>query len=114
MNIISVAQRYYTDQGMSKIIIKEWSEKDAPCEIYFKPFTPADYEEIARLAGPGAGAAKEDVCHLVVKALNKNGARLFTDLQVDDLMQVSQRPIYNAVKQMLALHNKLVSDIAKN
>ena len=76
MSIIDRAKEHMEDQGISKIEVPEWGEKDKPLIIFYRPLTVADKRKLAKFAIRSDPIVFVET--LILKALDSQGKNMFT------------------------------------
>jgi len=75
MNVLENMVGHFEDQAIAEVEVPEWGTEEEPLVIYFKPFTLAEQKRLYSMA-------KDDNMEmlaytLILKALNKEGEKLF-------------------------------------
>ena len=83
------------------IDVPEWSEKDKPFKIYFKPLINFKAQEKI-YALVNAGKASEAICQtLVIRALDEDGKQIFQTHDKESLMRESDPDVVGRIIQAM-------------
>ena len=83
------------------IDVPEWSEKDKPFKIYFKPLINFKAQEKI-YALVNAGKASEAICQtLVIRALDIDGKNIFRQHDIQSLMHESDPDVVGRIIQAM-------------
>ena len=84
------------------IDVPEWSEKDKPFKIYFKPLINFKAQEKI-YALVNAGKASEAICQtLVIRALDIDGKNIFRQHDIQALMHESDPDVVGRIIQAMS------------
>lgn len=77
MAAIDSAKKHFTDLGMQRAEVPEWGEDGKPLVVYWKPITLEEKQRLQTI-GERDGYVARLADALIMKAIDANGAKLFT------------------------------------
>jgi len=99
MSIINQATKHYADQNRLIIDVSEWKT-----EIHIFPMTMAEVNMIQTIASKKASNIEQAVNMVIVKAKDKDGNRLFSLSDKDNLLQNADYKVVSRIAEKIEGH----------